>query len=155
MLFLLLVVAADDAGQAARAEAARTMVKRLAAEEFEQAREGFDETMERLLPAARLETVWKSTVRIYGELKSFGEPRHEKKGEYRAVIVPCLLDKGKVDARVVFDAKGKVAGFFIKPASDYRRPKYVDADRFAFPGHNGRPLRLRFEPIGQSRIIGA
>lgn len=127
---MLVTVAARGDAPAGNEEAARRLVARLAAGEFEAAAGPFDEAMQRALPAGKLEEVWGGLVQQYGALRKVGAARSENVRQYAVVLLACEFERAQLDAKVVFDAKGQVSGLFFVPAGKYQRPAYVDPAKF-------------------------
>lgn len=130
-------LAADDppsnsppAGDTPRIAAARAFVEQLAAGEFEAAATTFDETMRQAIPADKLGEVWKSIGQQFGPFQKCERTRVERTGAYVAVIATLVCEKGEVDARVVYDAKMKIAGLFFTPSGKYKPPAYADESKF-------------------------
>jgi uncharacterized protein len=102
--------------------------------DYAEASKNYDETMTKVFPPDKLEATWKSLKAQLGELRSRGEMRLEKRGVYDVVIVPCMFEKGELNARVVFDSKLKISGLaFVPakdPAADYKAPLYVKPELF-------------------------
>lgn len=107
------------------------LVQLMAEGSFAEAALSFDETMAAALPPDKLAEVWRTLEQQTG---SFVEPsgvRMEASGGYRAMIVTGLFGEAKIDIRVVFDDRQRVAGLFFKPAETaYVPPTYVDTAAF-------------------------
>ena len=101
-------------------------MSQMAAGEFDKAVEPFDETMKRVLPAAKLNEIWSGLVKQYGPLRQATDTRTEKVQQYTLVFVTCQFEQGKLDAKVVFNSKGEIGGLFFVPSGQYQRPRYVD-----------------------------
>jgi dienelactone hydrolase len=110
--------------------AAKAFVDQLKAGEFAKAFESFDDTMRGAMPAESLEKVWKQVDGQIGPFRSVSGSRTEVKAPYTAVILSLSFEKGEIDARIVYDAKQKVAGLFFAPGGKYKPPKYVDPSKF-------------------------
>lgn len=109
---------------------AKSLVTQLAAGEFEKATEGFDATMKKGLPAASLKPVWEGTLALYGKFEQTGATRVEAAPPYQIIFVTLHFARGRLDAKVVFNAEDKIAGFFFVPAGKYEMPTYVKPDSF-------------------------
>jgi len=111
-------------------EKAKRLVTRMAAGEFEDAVEPFDETMQRVLPAGKLKEIWGGLVKQHGPLQKAESTRTEKVEQYTLVFVTCEFERGKLDTKVVFNTNGEVGGLFFVTSGNYERPEYVDPTKF-------------------------
>ena len=109
---------------------AREFIAAMAKGDFTLAVSGFDETMLKAMPAATLEALWtKQLPAQVGAFKQQGPARREELQGYQIVLVTCSFEKTLLDARVVFDKAGKIAGLqFVPPAppAKYEPPAYAD-----------------------------
>jgi dienelactone hydrolase len=111
--------------------AARTFLTTLTKGEFEEATKTFDETMKKVLPADKLETTWKTIQKQAGAFKKQAGARVDKVGKYDVILITCEFENAKLAAKVVFDDKQRISGFFFVPApADYKAPAYVKPDTF-------------------------
>jgi hypothetical protein len=76
-------------------------------------REQFDETMTDRLGEELLAASFEQVKGLVGEFKSLGEPAVRVHGQHAVVDVPLAYSGGDMKGRVVFDADGRVTGFFI------------------------------------------
>jgi dienelactone hydrolase len=131
-LLLLIVLArgANAGADDARIELAKALVSQLAAAKYAEAVETFDATMTKVLPPAKVQESWEGLIAKYGPLQSIGPTRTETIEPYFAVFVTMQLERGKLDAKVVYDNERKVAGFFFVPTGTYRPPAYADPAKF-------------------------
>jgi len=111
-------------------EAAKQLVARMAAGEFEKVVTPFDETMARVLPASKLEEIWAGLLRQHGPLKKATDTRAEMAQQYTLVFVTCEFERGRLDTKVVFNTKNEIGGLFFVPSGKYESPDYVDAATF-------------------------
>lgn len=110
---------------------ARAVVDSLARRSFDDAFAAFNDTMRGALPAAKLREIWDGILAQAGPLSACGDALSEKAGALVAVVLPCRFEKASLDARVVVDVDGKVAGLFFKPAAaPYTLPSYAKVDTF-------------------------
>lgn len=109
---------------------ATAVVEDLSKSEFDTVVAGFDTTMKSGLPAATLKQVWEGTLSQFGEFKKSGGVRADKVDKYVVVLVTMEFARGKLDAKVVYDAEHKVAGFFFVPNGKYEQPSYAKPDSF-------------------------
>jgi pimeloyl-ACP methyl ester carboxylesterase len=116
------VPAQDNPGTPSRdlEKLARTFVEQMNRGEFDKATSGFDATMQKVMPPDKLKKTWQDVLDDAGGFKKQQGARGEKSGKYDIVYVTCELARKKVDARVVFDKEGKIAGLFFGPP---RKPR--------------------------------
>jgi dienelactone hydrolase len=113
-----------------RVEKAKDFVSQMAAGGFDKAVEPFDATMSRVLPASKLQEIWSRVIEQYGALCQATDTRTEKVQQYTLVFVTCEFERGKLDAKVVFNTEGEIGGLFFVPSGQYQRPGYVDPAKF-------------------------
>jgi hypothetical protein len=99
-----------------REETARRLIADLDAGRYAEVLARFDETMKGVLGEEKLAAVWKGLVAQVGALREQGAARVEPAGGYEAVFVTCRFEHASLEAKVVFDAQGRVAGLFFAPA---------------------------------------
>jgi hypothetical protein len=111
--------AARPAAAADRTADAKNVVALLAKGDFAGASKGFDDTMKKALPPDKLKAVWGQITGQAGAYKSQLGTRSEKFAQsgkaYDIAYVTCQFEKGKLEAKVVYDPAGKVAGLFFVP----------------------------------------
>lgn len=138
-LFMLFAAPARTAQEPAQAEDALTVKARefLTAMEkgdFKLASRDFDEAMLKALGPDKIEAMWtKQLPAQLGAFKKQGASRLEELQGYRIVLVTCEFAKATLDARVVFDKAGRIAGLnFVPtaPAVKYEPPAYADPSKF-------------------------
>ncbi len=108
--------AALDANLGQRASA---FLDALDADDPASAHAAFDPRMQEALPEAKLREIWQTLPRQLGPLRSRGEPRMETVQGIAVVVTPLLFERFNLDARIAFDAQGRISGFYLVPA---RRP---------------------------------
>lgn len=123
---------------------ARQLVAAMAARDFESVIAHFDPTMTEALPASRLEVVWQQITAAFGDLEDIDESRSEVAGAFRVVFVRCNFARGTLDAKVVYDSDGQVAGLFFVPAGPVPSPTPTQTS--APPSVNERPVTVGAEP---------
>ncbi len=113
---------------------ARQLVANLAAGKHADVVATFDAKMAAALPAPALASTWQSIVAQVGELETVEQSRIERADVYTTAILTCKFAKARLDAKVVYDTSGKVAGLFFAPAATaaapYSDPPYVDRTAF-------------------------
>lgn len=118
-LLLIFVLAASAAPQAAPQQdpetLARAFVEEMVAGKFDQAAARFDETVGRLMPAAKLAETWQAVQGQAGAFQKItGTTRSDAQG-YRIVLVTCQFASTPLNVRVVLDAADKIAGLNFTP----------------------------------------
>lgn len=119
---------------------AEEFVRLLAAGRFQEATAQFDETMLAALPAAKLADTWRSLEAQVGPFREAGSARLSRQEGYDVALVRLTFASDALDARVVFDDQGRVAGLFFVPAATAESesdggfadesPPYVDLSAF-------------------------
>jgi dienelactone hydrolase len=122
----------DDARKEKLKASARAFFSALAKEGYEAACKDFDGTVLKTSPPDKLKEFWETLQKKLGALKKQGPERVEKLGKYELIVIPCEFEKITLDARISFDADGKIAGYgFVPSASkEYKAPAYVKRDAF-------------------------
>lgn len=85
---------------------------------FDEAVKGFDATMAAALPKESLQTTWTGLMGQAGKLKTIDERRTKVDQGMTIVDLICTFEKAPLVCRVVYNAEGKVAGLWFKPASE-------------------------------------
>lgn len=137
-------VLAGCAGQAAAPltgqeleQRAREFVTQLDQGDYKAASRNFTLTMRLALSPEKLENTWAYLEKNTGEYQQQGETRITTEDKYQVVYVTSRFGLGALDIKVVFDAKGRIAGLFFQPAEDattlapeYEPPAYADLNSF-------------------------
>jgi uncharacterized protein len=108
-------------------------VEQLAAGALDGAVASFDDSMAAAMPAPRLDEVWQQLQAQVGGFQRRGPTRTETHGGYTVVFVTCVFDRGTLDAKVVYDGEGRVAGLFFVPSAppvQWSAPAYADPASF-------------------------
>ena len=92
------------------------IVVSLANGHWELAREDFNARMSEALDAARLAEAWARMASIAGRYEGMGEPFARRAADHVVVEIPLHFEAGEAIARVAYDADGKVAGLWLRPA---------------------------------------
>lgn len=112
-------------------QAANDFVDLLAKKNFDEAEMRFDATMTKLLPAERLEQIWKDLQGQMGAFQKRQSVRKEKYGEYDIVFVTCKFANTLLDVKVVYNKDQQIAGLYFVPAKQPAAPApYVSRDAF-------------------------
>jgi len=139
LLFLVLgpfpVQALGDAqAEDALTVKARQFLAALEKGDFNLAASDFDETMLKVSGPDKLAAFWKDQFpKQVGAFKKQTAARRDQAGAYELVLVTCEFEKATLDARVVFDKAGKIAGFGFVPSGPpvkYSPPAYADPAKF-------------------------
>jgi dienelactone hydrolase len=115
-----------------RSAAAQEFVDLLVKGDYATAEQKLDATMKAALPASKLEELWGSLQKQAGAFQQQTGTRASREQGYDIVYVTCQFEQMTLDAKVVFDASGLIAGLFFAPAqtTSYELPAYVKADSF-------------------------
>ena len=116
------------------ASAGKKFVELLAKEDFAGAVGQFDDKMRTALPEPKLQETWQTLQSKAGPFQKQLGVRATKLAGYDVVLVTCQFKQMALDAKVVFDAKGRVAGLFFVPshpaANPSEPPPYARANAF-------------------------
>lgn len=131
--------AAGEAPVGGAEQKARDFVGLLASGSFAEAETRMDDTMKKALPLETLAEVWRGIEAQPGAFGQVQSTRTEQSGAYTIVYVTSAFGTQTLDAKVVFDAAGKVAGLFFVPTAaggagtdtSYEPPAYVVAEGFS------------------------
>lgn len=96
--------------------AGKQFVELLAKEDFAAAVARFDATMKTALPEPKLRETWKTLQSQAGPFQKQLGAAASKVGKFEVVLVTCQFERAALDTKVVFDAKGRVAGLFFVPS---------------------------------------
>jgi len=132
------ILLAQGPAQAAAEDAltvkARGLLAAMDKGDFQLAARDFDETMLKVSGPDKLEPMWaKQLPAQLGAFKKQAGARREQLQGYEIVLITCEFEKATLDARVVFDKAGKIAGLgFVPtaPPAKYEPPAYADAAKF-------------------------
>ncbi len=124
-------VRADEPKDDERTQNARAFLTALAKEDFKAAAKDFDDDVLKASPPEKTEKFWKDLTTQMGAFKKQGEARKSKIEKYDIVTVTCEFEKGSMDFRVVYNADGKLGGYFVRPtAVESKPPSYAKPDSF-------------------------
>jgi uncharacterized protein len=119
-------------------EPAQQFVESLAKGDFAAAEAQFDPTMKGALSGDKLRDTWQAVVKQVGPFQKQLLARTDRQAGYKIVTVTCQFEKAALDARVVFDAKGQVAGLSFAPAapeaSAFKTPPYAKPEAYVETG---------------------
>jgi len=97
---------------------AREFLTQLDWGEYRAARQNLTLTMKLALSQDKLESLWASLEGQAGDFVQQGEARVAAEQGYQSVYITCRFGLSALDAKVVFDQKGRIAGLFFQPAKD-------------------------------------
>jgi len=100
---------------AERDAAAKEVVNKLAAEDFEGIRANFNEQMKQGLSVETLKKVWKASVARHGAYVSQGELKSSQQDGYDIYVIRCEMKTSPIEVVVAFDHDGKIGGFLLRP----------------------------------------
>ena len=111
---------------------AEAFVDQLHAGQFTNAVARFDKTMAAALPVEKLAATWQAVTQQTGTFKRRHGSRTEALPPYQIVLVTCEFAKDWLDAKVVFNPAGQIAGLFFLPARkpDAQFPSYAKTNLF-------------------------
>ena len=116
------------------ASAGKKFVELLAKEDFAGAVGQFDDTMRTALPKPKLKETWQTLQSQAGPFQMQLGTKATKLAGYDVALVTCQFKQMALDAKVVFDAKGQVAGLFFVPshpaANASEPPPYARTNAF-------------------------
>jgi len=104
------------AGSPKLQETARSVVEALDAGRVNEVSARFDERMGQALPPERLAAVWKQVTAQVGPLQRIGSVTVQKQGGLSVVNVACAFEKAPLLVQLSFDAQGRIAGLYFRPA---------------------------------------
>ncbi len=123
---------------------AKSLLDQLDAGRYAAAHASFSPDMAKAVDATQLQTIWKSLPQQFGAFQKRGAASVKQVDGMNVVDIPLAYAHGQLLARIAIDGKGKIAGFFIKPAPP--PPAAVRADL---------PVReVIFAPPGRSTLPG-
>jgi oligoribonuclease NrnB/cAMP/cGMP phosphodiesterase (DHH superfamily) len=100
-----------------RRAAAKEVVSKLVAEDFEGVRANFNATMKQGLSAEQMKDVWKKAIAYHGEYKSQGEARNAQQDGYDVYAIRCEMKNSPMEVVVAYDSDGKIGGLWVHPAT--------------------------------------
>lgn len=125
MVSMVVAIAAPLTVQSAAVEvtsAGEAFVELLVKGDFAGAVGQFDDRMRTALPEPKLRETWQTIQTQSGPFQKQLGVRATKASGYDIVLVTCQFKQKALDAKVVFDAKGRVAGLFFVPSHPAANP---------------------------------
>jgi len=134
---LAILLAGSVAGawpQAQLEPAARAFVAEMVAGKFDNAAARFDETMAKVMPAAKLAETWNTVLAQVGEYREITGAQQTETQGYQVVLLTTRFEKTSLFVRVVFDGQGRIGGLFFAPvqppAVPWALPEYAHPHSF-------------------------
>jgi dienelactone hydrolase len=113
---------------------ARTFVAAMSEGKHADAVKMMEPRMASALPADRLKSTWDSLVSQLGAFGAITSVRLATESGYRVTYVTCDFASAVIDAKVVFDAEGRVTGLWFglpqPKTGEYKEPPYSVAGSF-------------------------
>lgn len=112
---------------------AKSLTQQLAAKQFDAIVAHFDPTMTAAMPSAKLAQTWDAITAQTGAFQSIEGITAQTVQGYEIEIVTTQFAHAKLNLKWVFDAQGRVAGFFAAPAEEtapWTPPPYADPSAF-------------------------
>jgi hypothetical protein len=96
--------------------AAKEVVRKLFAEDFEGVRANFNEQMKQGLSADKMREVWTAAMQYHGKYQGQAEPVVRQVQGYDVVVIRCEMERSPMEVEVDYDQNGKVGGLWVRPA---------------------------------------
>jgi hypothetical protein len=114
-IVLGLGIGAAHAADAGCQATSSRMLDHLDKSDYSGATADFNDRMKASLDAARLAKLWSGLAQQFGARGTREQGRQSEVNGYTVVLTTVHYGPHLIDARVVCDTTGKVAGFFVKP----------------------------------------
>jgi hypothetical protein len=98
------------------ASAAKEVVNKLLAEDFEGVRANFNQQMKDGLSAEKIKEVWEAALQYHGKYKSQSEPTRSQDQGYDVFVIRCEMQRSPMEVMVAYDQSGKIGGLWVRPA---------------------------------------
>ena len=112
---------------------ALNLIENLSQHNFEEATRYFDETMKKAASPDFLKKVWESLQLQVGPFQGIKGSRFESLAGYDSIFIFCQFEKQMLDARIVFNKAGEIAGLNFVPHLEVKEsppPAYAHPDLF-------------------------
>jgi alpha-beta hydrolase superfamily lysophospholipase len=107
---------------------AQSVLLALGQRDFARVESQFTDKMKAALPGG-LEPGWAQLTKQAGAFKSCGSTRVQSMANLQVTVTLCEFERAKIDAQVVFDRDGRIAGLMFRPPSapavPYTPPAYA------------------------------
>ncbi len=135
LIFLLStsVIISEEIGTESYYQLAEDFINLLAQEDFTKVYEDLSLEMKNALTEPQLMGLWNQLISSLGDFQSASRKELTEKDGYQIVILTLEFEKAFMDARVVFNPQGEVAGFWqnsIVYKAEYKPPNYVNKEFF-------------------------
>lgn len=100
------------------ASAAKLVLSKLLAEDFEGVRATFNQQMKDGLSAEKIKEVWEAALKYHGKYKSQGEPSRSQDQGYDVFVIRCEMERSPMEVVVAYDQNGKIGGLWLRPAKN-------------------------------------
>jgi len=121
-LFFVPSVAGASSVQPDYSAIGRETVSALAHGQFEAVESRFDDRMKAGLPQSRLSAVWQQITSQSGDFEHIIGINVSEMDGYHVALVTCAFAHGNLDAKVVIDTEGHIAGLFFVPSATNAAP---------------------------------
>jgi hypothetical protein len=114
-------------------ERAAELVELLVEGHFQAVTERFDQRMQQVLPAPKLQATWNQFIGRVGPYKGQVARRSEHLPDHTGIFITCEFATTHFDIKVVYDRGLRVVGLFFFPATTsqtYQVPPYADIAAF-------------------------
>jgi hypothetical protein len=140
LALLLVAVVLSAAGKAAALQTdplllkAEAFVDAMSRGDYASAALGLDQKMTEVFGPDKMAAFWKAIPDRFGALRRRAASRRDNPiAPYEIVLVTCEFEKVTLDARVVFDREGRIAGLNFVPSlppAKYTPPSYARSEAF-------------------------
>ena len=115
-------------------DAAKQVVQKIAAGEFDRVESQYTPQMAAALPPGRLASAWAGVLTQEGSFESVASATATKVQALDVVILVCKFEKGVIDIQIGLDPQSKLAGIYFTPHQEppppWTAPSYVKPDSF-------------------------
>ncbi len=98
-----------------RSAAAREVVNKLVAEDFDGVRANFTEQMSKGLSVEQLKKVWRALIADQGAYVKQAEPTNSQQAGYDVYVIRCEMKTSPLEITVFYDQEGKIGGLLLRP----------------------------------------
>jgi pimeloyl-ACP methyl ester carboxylesterase len=133
VIFIVLCIGLLNAQIDDRKQKANDFLNIIVAKEFTKVTDYYDDVMKEQFPPMKVKQFWNGVISQYGEALNFGQPTEHELSGFNAVYIPIYFESITLEARVVFNDKNLISGFFITPKNNselYQLPEYADTTKF-------------------------
>lgn len=114
---------AADSGNGQCRALSQHMLDALIRGDSQTAAHAFDSDMRSALPPEKLSELWSEVKSNFGAYKTRSNVRTMQVNGMEVVITPMQFAKTALDAQVACNARGQIAGFFLRP--EHMRPENI------------------------------